>query len=153
MVGERYNEETDLLTIVTDRCPTSKQNYEYAMFLLTALYFESWKVESWEELKTEIDMKYYEWEKSDSQKNLIELLQYNNIDENRKKEFQPKYGASISSVWNGGKYFLKMYKSCFGYIIIFNIILLFRRKQSIYQQIWRSCKANFKFASVIIDSF
>lgn len=42
LVGERYNEETDIVTIVTDRCPTKKQNYDYAMYLLTALYHESW---------------------------------------------------------------------------------------------------------------
>ena len=41
LVGDRYNEETDILTIVTDRCPLKKQNYDYAMYLLTALYHES----------------------------------------------------------------------------------------------------------------
>lgn len=42
LVGDRYDETTDVLTIVTDRCPTRKQNYDYAMYLLTALYHESW---------------------------------------------------------------------------------------------------------------
>lgn len=42
LVGERYNEKTDTVTIVTDRCPTKKQNYDYAMYLLTAVYHESW---------------------------------------------------------------------------------------------------------------
>jgi small subunit ribosomal protein S35 len=35
LVGERYNEETDELTIVTDRCPIRQQNYDYAIYLLT----------------------------------------------------------------------------------------------------------------------
>lgn len=42
LVGDRYDEEKDTVTIVTDRCPTRKQNYDYAMYLLTALYHESW---------------------------------------------------------------------------------------------------------------
>lgn len=41
LVGDKYDEETDILTLVTDRCPTKKQNYDYAMYLLTALYHES----------------------------------------------------------------------------------------------------------------
>lgn len=42
LVGDRYDEETGVLTIVTDRCPTKKQNYDYAMYLLTAVFHESW---------------------------------------------------------------------------------------------------------------
>lgn len=42
LIGERYDPETDFITIVTDRCPTVKQNYDYAMYLITALYHESW---------------------------------------------------------------------------------------------------------------
>lgn len=42
LVDERYDEKTDIITIVTDRCPTKKQNYDYAMYLLTALFHESW---------------------------------------------------------------------------------------------------------------
>lgn len=41
LIGERYDEETDMLTIVTDRCPTRKQNYDYGVYVLTALYHES----------------------------------------------------------------------------------------------------------------
>lgn len=42
LVSDRYNEPTDIVTIVTDRCPSRTQNYDYAMYLLTALYHESW---------------------------------------------------------------------------------------------------------------
>lgn len=41
LVGDRYEEESDMLTIVVDRCPTKKQNYDYALYVLTALYHES----------------------------------------------------------------------------------------------------------------
>lgn len=70
LVGERYCKDTDVLTITTDRyahlpqyavnqsweiktlpcvslphftsCPLRKQNKDYAMYLLTVLYHESW---------------------------------------------------------------------------------------------------------------
>ncbi|PSN41420.1 28S ribosomal protein S35 [Blattella germanica] len=61
LVGDRYNPETDVLTIVTDRCPVRQQNYDYAHYLLTALFHESWKMEAWEKEKTEADMEYYDW--------------------------------------------------------------------------------------------
>lgn len=48
LVGPRYNPDTDEVTIVADRCPTRKQNKDYAMYLLTVLYHESWKTEPWE---------------------------------------------------------------------------------------------------------
>lgn len=41
LVGERYDEESDTLTIVTDRCPMRKQNHDYGIYVLTALYHES----------------------------------------------------------------------------------------------------------------
>ncbi|XP_018569209.1 28S ribosomal protein S35, mitochondrial [Anoplophora glabripennis] len=66
LVGEKYDEESDTVTIITNRCPLKKQNYDYAMYLITALYHESWKVEPWEELKSEADMEYYDWNKNAS---------------------------------------------------------------------------------------
>src|SRR5699024_2845426 len=41
LVGDRYDENTDIVTIVADRCPLKKQNYDYAMYLITALYHEA----------------------------------------------------------------------------------------------------------------
>lgn len=52
LVGPRYNPDNDELTIVADRCPTRKQNKDYAMYLLTVLYHESWKTEPWETEKS-----------------------------------------------------------------------------------------------------
>lgn len=42
LLQHRYNPETNSLTIVADRCPLRKQNYDYAHYLLTALFYESW---------------------------------------------------------------------------------------------------------------
>lgn len=42
LLGNKYNPETDIITITADRCPTKKQNLEYAWYLLTAVYHESW---------------------------------------------------------------------------------------------------------------
>ncbi|XP_036432285.1 28S ribosomal protein S35, mitochondrial [Colossoma macropomum] len=72
--GERYNKDTDTLTITTDSCPMKQQNYNYAMYLLTVLYHESWKTEAWEKEKTRADMEEYVWEDSLSQKNILETL-------------------------------------------------------------------------------
>jgi len=75
LVGNRYNEETDTLTIVTDRCYTRKQNREYADFLLTALYFESKKIEPWEEMKQREDSLKVEFEGSKAEKRIIDLVE------------------------------------------------------------------------------
>uniref|UniRef100_A0A8C4LAI8 Mitochondrial ribosomal protein S35 n=1 Tax=Equus asinus TaxID=9793 RepID=A0A8C4LAI8_EQUAS len=74
LVGERYCKTTDVLTIRTDRCPLKRQNYDYAVYLLTVLYHESWKTEEWEKNKTEADMEEYVWENSSSEKNILETL-------------------------------------------------------------------------------
>ncbi|XP_020370957.1 28S ribosomal protein S35, mitochondrial [Rhincodon typus] len=74
LVGNRYNKDTDILTITTDRCPLRRQNYDYAMYLLTVLYHESWKTEAWELDKTEADMDEYIWENSQSEKNALDTI-------------------------------------------------------------------------------
>ncbi|GCB72216.1 hypothetical protein scyTo_0009063 [Scyliorhinus torazame] len=74
LVGNRYNKDTDTLTITTDRCPLRRQNYDYAMYLLTVLYHESWKTEAWESDKTEADMDEYIWENSQSEKNVLHTI-------------------------------------------------------------------------------
>eukprot|EP00062_Callorhinchus_milii_P009818 gi/632954033/ref/XP_007892749.1/ PREDICTED: 28S ribosomal protein S35, mitochondrial [Callorhinchus milii] len=74
LVGNRYNNDTDILTITTDRCPLRRQNYDHAMYLLTVLYHESWKTEAWEMDKTDADMDEYIWENSQSEKNVLKTL-------------------------------------------------------------------------------
>ncbi|KAK2842548.1 hypothetical protein Q5P01_012748 [Channa striata] len=74
LVGQRYCKDTDVLTITTNSCPLRQQNYDYAMYLLTVLYHESWKTESWEAEKTVADMEEYSWEDSPSQRNILDTL-------------------------------------------------------------------------------
>jgi hypothetical protein len=42
LVKERYNPETDVLIIVSERCPLRKPNVDYAIYLLNVLVSESW---------------------------------------------------------------------------------------------------------------
>jgi hypothetical protein len=61
LVGiERYDWETDGVTITADRCPYRKQNREYCEYLLKALYYESRKREEWELLIQDVDKFDYE---------------------------------------------------------------------------------------------
>ncbi|XP_044733640.1 28S ribosomal protein S35, mitochondrial [Chrysoperla carnea] len=76
LVGDRYDPVTDEVTIVTDRCPTKKQNYDYAIYLLTALYHESCTVEEWESEKSESDMEYYDWETSKAKKTIAFISEW-----------------------------------------------------------------------------
>ncbi|KPP64451.1 28S ribosomal protein S35, mitochondrial-like, partial [Scleropages formosus] len=74
LVGERYCKKSDTLTLTADRCPLRKQNKDYAFYLLTVLYHESWKTEAWEQEKTVEDMEEYSWEDSPSQRNVLDTL-------------------------------------------------------------------------------
>ncbi|XP_059243172.1 small ribosomal subunit protein mS35 isoform X2 [Mustela nigripes] len=111
LVGERYCKTTDVLTIKTDRCPLKRQNYDYALYLLTVLYHESWKTEEWEKDKTEADMEEYVWNNSSSEKNILEtLLQIKaaekNLDVNKEELLATKeveeYKKSVVSLKNEG---------------------------------------------------
>jgi small subunit ribosomal protein S35 len=72
----RYNADNDTVTIVTDRCPYRGQNMDYARYLLTALYHESWRREAWE-LKEEPDIETFEVasETRDSARSYAECLE------------------------------------------------------------------------------
>ena len=70
LLGERYDPESDILHIVTDRCPTRKQNRDYAVYLLTVLYHESKKVQAFEKEKSEVDNEKFVWETSGAKKSL-----------------------------------------------------------------------------------
>lgn len=75
LVGpDRYNCSSDMLSIVADRCPLRKQNYDYLIYLLTAVHHESWVTEPWEHEKTEADMEKFFFEGSRIQKNIIQTV-------------------------------------------------------------------------------
>lgn len=42
LLGNKYNKETDEVTLQSDKCPVKQQNTDYVAYLLTALYYESW---------------------------------------------------------------------------------------------------------------
>ena len=47
--------ETDEVTITCDRCPYRGQNLDYSKYLVTALFFESYRVDAWEADKDHMD--------------------------------------------------------------------------------------------------
>lgn len=76
LIGDRHNQETDIVTIVADRCPLRKQNYDYAMYLITACYHESFVIEPWESSKQEADMEFYKYERNKSKQSVESILNW-----------------------------------------------------------------------------
>lgn len=110
LVGNRYNPETDEITIVTDRCPLRKQNYDYAQYLLTALFHESWIKEPWEDTKSEADMEVYIWSRNKSKVTSEAILNWGETGD--KKSPHPEYCHSVENLINEGEnsYNLDKYK-------------------------------------------
>lgn len=115
LVGDRYNKETDLVTITADRCPVRTQNQDYVNYLLTACFHEAWNLEEWEKDKSEGDMEYYDWNNNASKKSLIKwhlkcgndsktLTQeeYNNFDDSQIPN-SDDYKKAVSSLFNDGE--------------------------------------------------
>ncbi|KAG8297613.1 28S ribosomal protein S35, mitochondrial [Homalodisca vitripennis] len=79
------------------------------MYLLTALFHESWRFESWEKEKSLDDMEYYEWETNQSYQNVISLLSqtYPDLDMNSlPEEWTHKlkeYKAAIELLFNNSR--------------------------------------------------
>ena len=74
LVGDRHDPATDVLTLTADRCPLRRQNRDYALYLLTVLYFESCKREPWEaELRTAADAEKFVWAGSPSEEAVAAL--------------------------------------------------------------------------------
>ncbi|XP_052860133.1 28S ribosomal protein S35, mitochondrial isoform X2 [Anopheles cruzii] len=113
LVGERYDAETDVLTIVTDRCPLKKQNYDYAIYLLTALYHESNTVEPWEATKGEADMEYYDFERNRSKRSAEATLNWGRTEGDGGWVMAPaEYASAVTRLFNEGEnaYNLEKYK-------------------------------------------
>nr|CAG4647206.1 EOG090X09BG [Megafenestra aurita]SVE92503.1 EOG090X09BG [Megafenestra aurita] len=104
LVKERYNPATDTLTIVSERCPLRKQNYDYAMYLLNVLVSESRKNEPWENEKSEPDMEKYVWEGSQSQLSLQNLLErLPEKDKAPQPEVLEQYAQAVTRFHNEGE--------------------------------------------------
>ncbi|XP_059620039.1 small ribosomal subunit protein mS35 [Phlebotomus argentipes] len=99
LVGDRYDPKTDILTIVTDRCPLRKQNYDYAMYLVTALFHESWVKEPWEDLKLEEDMEEYIWENNKSREVAEKIVKWGQKDD-EKCEIPSSFKKAVENLLN-----------------------------------------------------
>jgi small subunit ribosomal protein S35 len=110
LVGERYNPENDTFTLVTDRCPLRKQNYDYAMYLLTALLHESKIVEPWESTKVEADMEEYIWSRNQSKDTAEAVANWGN--DKKDVAISASFGKSVENLINEGEndYNISKYK-------------------------------------------
>lgn len=114
LVGpERYDKAKDMLTIVADRCPLRKQNYDYLIYLLTAVHHESWVTEPWEHEKTEADMEKFFFEGSRIEKHIVETVAAIKSTESSDKIISEKdileseevieFGNTVSTLINEGE--------------------------------------------------
>ncbi|EFN72559.1 28S ribosomal protein S35, mitochondrial [Camponotus floridanus] len=115
LLGNKYNPETDIITITADRCPLRKQNLEYAWYLLMAVYHESWRVESWEAEKSIADMEYFDWDTSQSRTSLVTLYTWPIPPTDYDYEIIPhatEYKIAVSDLINNGEdqYSVNKYK-------------------------------------------
>lgn len=101
LVGERYDPDTDVVTIVTDRCPLRTQNLEYAQYLLTALFHESWVTEPWEATKSEADMEEYIWSRNKSKQTAEAILKWGAAAEG--VSVPQDYSTSVERLMNEGE--------------------------------------------------
>uniref|UniRef100_A0A0P4WT49 Small ribosomal subunit protein mS35 mitochondrial conserved domain-containing protein n=1 Tax=Scylla olivacea TaxID=85551 RepID=A0A0P4WT49_SCYOL len=101
LVGERYDADTDYLTLVADRCPLSQQNYDYCQYLLTVLYNESMKTEPWEHEKELVDLEKYVWEGSPSQAAAQNVVTARGISD--AEELLKEYGQVVTDLHNEGE--------------------------------------------------
>lgn len=107
-VPPRYDPETDLVTLYSDKLPLKMQNYEYLKYVITALFFESWKVEPWEETDaTPEDWDEYQITKSPSHAKAIEKIKLVNPSMNEDEaiaapEYQ-SYTASVCKLFDEGE--------------------------------------------------
>lgn len=102
LVANRYDPNTDIVTITVDRCPIRKQNYDYAQYLLTALFHESFITEPWESLKVEADMEYYDWNKNVSKEHVESILKWGKSKDESIKSTD-KFAKSVEKIFNEGE--------------------------------------------------
>nr|CAD7411840.1 unnamed protein product [Timema cristinae] len=98
---------------MADRCPLKQQNYDYILYVLTALYHEAWKKETWEQEKSEADMEFYDWARSVSRQNILSYLSLSSNDTtNDTSPHLPDYEQAVSELFNQGEddYTLFKYK-------------------------------------------
>ncbi|UYV77196.1 MRPS35 [Cordylochernes scorpioides] len=107
------------------RCPLKKQNYDYIMYCLTALFFESWRVEPWEIYQTREDLLEYLWEDSSSMHRIVEVVKARRAATEKpapdsylarlSPETTPEEVLKLPEVQQYGKTFSTMVKEPFNY--------------------------------------
>lgn len=102
LVDNRYDTETDIVTITVDRCPVRKQNFEYAQYLMTALFHESFIVEPWESWKVEADMEYYDWQQNKSKESTEAMLKWGKSKDEPIKSTDD-FAKSVEALFNEGE--------------------------------------------------
>lgn len=103
LVEKRYDIKTDIVTITVDRCPTRKQNFEYAQYLVAALFHESFIAEPWESTKVEADMEYYDWNTNPSKESLEEILRWGKSKDEPIAASTDAFGKSVETIFNEGE--------------------------------------------------
>jgi len=98
LLKEKYDQETDIISLVAERCPLKKQNKDYAVYLLNVLVSESWKVEAWEKEKSQSDMEMYVWEDSPSHSSIQQQLKGS-----AKPELLEEYKEAVTQLHNQGE--------------------------------------------------
>lgn len=113
LVGDKYDPETDVVTLVTDRCPLRQQNYEYAQYLLTATFHESWVTEPWEATKSEADMEEYIWSRNKSKQSAEAILRWGGKSAEANVSVPSEYSESVEQIINDGEndYNIAQYKA------------------------------------------
>ncbi|XP_055911099.1 28S ribosomal protein S35, mitochondrial [Eupeodes corollae] len=112
LIGNRYDPETDVITIMTDRCPLKKQNYDHAMYLLTACYHESFVTEPWEATKSEADMETYYFNRNKSKVSAEAILNWGKPEDAKKTTASEGFAKSVENLINEGEneYNIQKYK-------------------------------------------
>lgn len=108
IVPPRYDPETDLVTLYSDKLPLKMQNYEYLKYVMTALFFESCKVEPWEETDMgHEDWEEYQIEKTPSHAKAMEKIQLTNPSVSEKAAVETaeykEYKRSVCTLFDGGE--------------------------------------------------
>lgn len=67
LVGDRYDKESNTLTITADRCPLHSQNLQYCSYLLTVIRAEAEITEPWEHEQDPTDVAHFVYSGSNSE--------------------------------------------------------------------------------------
>nr|CAG4644110.1 EOG090X09BG [Lepidurus arcticus] len=105
LVGPRYQEKSDELTIVAERCPLRKQNTDYALYLLNVLVSEARNVEAWETEKSLEDMEKFVFEGSQSATNVrhtLSALRQSGVEIEDEKQSVEQYAQAVTQLHNNG---------------------------------------------------